>query len=644
MFCTQCGAATSSAMQRCSVCNTPVPTDTNPTASTSEAGLDSSETHLSQPPPGTHSAAGASGIPFLRSGETFANRYTIIRMVGAGGMAAVYQAWDESLSAAVALKLIRLDPTMSAVNVRQLEERFKRELKLARQVTHPNVVRIHDLGEVGGTLYLTMAYVHGADLGKVLQRDGRLPLARALSLARQIVAGLAAAHRAGVVHRDLKPANIMVDADDHAFLTDFGIARSTTALTVNTTPGAIIGTLDYMAPEQARGEPADERTDVYALGLILYELVAGGRPRGAAESGLANLLARLEKGPPPIGTVVSDVPSEVDHIISKCLQASPAARYANADALLVDLETLDAEGRPRLMARRRLPRWQLVVAAAVIGGLLTTGTWWLVSTRVPAPAATRATVSVLIVDFDNRTQEPVFEGSLEQALSIAMEGAPFITAYPRRDAAGLVRELRLGARLDESTGHLVANREGIRVILAGSIERNGVGYRVALRAVDPGRPEPPIAVAEATVSDKSAVLVAIGQVAERIRRALGDTTPSAQQQSETFTAASLDAVKEYTTAQEFSANQKDAEAVEHFHEALRHDPEFARVYVRSRDKPALSRPARGSRKELEGSAQPLRSHEQARTATHLWHLLHRGGARFPQGDRAVRNPGQGISC
>ncbi len=159
-------------MQRCSICNTPVPTDTNPTASTSKAGLDSSETHLSQPPPGTHSAAGMSGIPFLRTGETFANRYRIIRLLGAGGMAAVYQAWDESLSAAVALKLIRVDPTMSAVKVRQLEERFKRELKLARQVTHPNVVRIHDLGEVGSTLYLTMAYVQGADLGRCCSGTG----------------------------------------------------------------------------------------------------------------------------------------------------------------------------------------------------------------------------------------------------------------------------------------------------------------------------------------------------------------------------------------------------------------------------------------------------------------------------------------
>ena len=118
------------------------------------------------------------GVPVLQTGQTFANRYTIIRLLGAGGMAAVYQAWDETLATAVALKLIRVDPTMQPEDIRQLEERFKRELKLARQVTHPNVVRIHDLGEVGRTLYLTMAYVQGSDLSTVLQREGKLPIAR----------------------------------------------------------------------------------------------------------------------------------------------------------------------------------------------------------------------------------------------------------------------------------------------------------------------------------------------------------------------------------------------------------------------------------------------------------------------------------
>jgi serine/threonine-protein kinase len=131
-------------------------------------------------------------------------------------MAAVYQAWDETLGTAVALKLIRVDAGTQQAELRQLEDRFKRELKLARQVTHPNVVRIHDLGEVDSTLYLTMEYVQGADLATLLQREPKLPLPRVLALARQIASGLAAAHRAGIVHRDLKPANVMVDAQDHA--------------------------------------------------------------------------------------------------------------------------------------------------------------------------------------------------------------------------------------------------------------------------------------------------------------------------------------------------------------------------------------------------------------------------------------------
>ena len=289
-------------MDRCVICHTPIPQSVADTAADTGVGTgDTDATRLADPserrvsgtaPPRSTNLRGA---PVLQPGQTFANRYTIIRLLGAGGMAAVYQAWDESLTSAVALKLIRIDPSMEAADIRQLEERFKRELKLARQVTHPNVVRIHDLGEVDGTLYLTMACVQGADLATGL-RQGRLPIARALSLARQIASGLAAAHHAGVVHRDSKPANILVDADDHALLTDFGIARSTSAATVYTMPGSILGTLDYMAPEQARGEPADERTDIYAFGLILYEMLAGGRPRSTKEGGLADLIARLEQG------------------------------------------------------------------------------------------------------------------------------------------------------------------------------------------------------------------------------------------------------------------------------------------------------------------------------------------------------------
>jgi serine/threonine protein kinase len=300
MLCTYCGADTPPALDRCVVCQTPYPPGFAEGATIAGSDADADQTRLAKAGETVAPVTGASipnvgGVPVLQTGQTFANRYTIIRLLGAGGMAAVYQAWDETLATAVALKLIRFDPTMQPEDIRQLEERFKRELKLARQVTHPNVVRIHDLGEVGRTLYLTMAYVQGSDLSTVLQREGKLPVARLLALARQIVSGLGAAHKAGVVHRDLKPANIMVDAEDHALLMDFGIARSTsgdqalvpdvaigharTDMSLQTMPGAIMGTLEYMAPEQARGEPVDQRTDIYAVGLILYELITGVRPR-----------------------------------------------------------------------------------------------------------------------------------------------------------------------------------------------------------------------------------------------------------------------------------------------------------------------------------------------------------------------------
>jgi tetratricopeptide (TPR) repeat protein/tRNA A-37 threonylcarbamoyl transferase component Bud32 len=554
---------------------------------TTAAGLDREFTRLSSSGPASDAPTigvqtgglPSGGVLALPPGHHFGRRYTIIRLLGSGGMAAVYQAWDETLGTAVALKLIRVDAGTPEVELRQLEDRFKRELKLARQVTHPNVVRIHDLGEVDSTLYLTMEYVQGADLAALLQREPKLPLPRVLALARQIASGLGAAHRAGIVHRDLKPANIMVDAQEHALLMDFGIARSTVGVhgaSLHTMPGSLIGTLDYMAPEQARGEPADERTDVYAFGLILYELLAGGRPRSGAEGGLSSLIARLEKGPPPLRSLLPDVPPALERIVNKCLSPSPEARYPSANELVTDLEALDEKGRARVAGRGRFS-WTRTAAIVALGSLLIAGTWWFASRRSP-PAAPppRAALPVLIVDFDNAAAEEVFDGVLEQALSIAMEGAPFITAFPRRDAAALVRELKL-ARLDESSGRLLSISQGIPVILAGRIERVGGGYKVSVRAITADKPEP-LTVAEATAADRTQVLGAVGQVAESLREALGDTPDLDGARAETFTATSLEAVRAYTVAQDLSSSQKDTEAIQKYQEALKHDPEFGRAY------------------------------------------------------------------
>jgi tetratricopeptide (TPR) repeat protein/tRNA A-37 threonylcarbamoyl transferase component Bud32 len=584
MLCGHCGATTSPELDRCAVCHTPVPISVEPREpATTAAGLDRELTRLSaaSQPEAPTIGVPAGGVLALQPGHHFGRRYTIIRLLGSGGMAAVYQAWDETLGTAVALKLIRVDADTPEVELRQLEDRFKRELKLARQVTHPNVVRIHDLGEVESTLYLTMEYVQGADLAALLQREPKLPLPRVLALARQIASGLAAAHRAGIVHRDLKPANIMVDAQEHALLMDFGIARSTVAVhgaSLHTMPGSLIGTLDYMAPEQARGEPADERTDVYAFGLILYELLAGGRPRSTAEGGLSNLIARLEKGPPALRTLLPDLPPAVERIVNKCLSPSREARYPTANELVADLEALDEKGRARLAVRGRPMSWARLAGLVALGSLLIAATWWFASRGAP-PAATvaRAPLPVLIVDFENAAGDDVFDGVLEQALSIAMEGAPFITAFPRRDAAALVRDRNLGSRLDESSGRLLSLSEGIPVVLAGRIERSGGGYKIAVRAISADKPEP-LTVAEASAADKAQVLAAVGQVAERVREALGDTPALDGARAETFTATSLEAVRAYTVAQDLSSSQKDTEAIQKYLEALKHDEQFGRAY------------------------------------------------------------------
>ena len=241
-------------------------------------------------------------------------------------MGAVYQAWDQVLDVAVAVKVIRPETMEDRDAALELERRFKRELLLARQVTHKNVVRIHDLGEIDGIKYITMPYIEGSDLATILKREGRLPLARALTIARQIVAGLASAHEAGIVHRDLKPANIMVGKEDHALIMDFGIARLATAGATAfgaTMAGAVIGTMEYMAPEQARGESVDHRADIYAFGLILYDMLVGRRHAGA-QSAITDLMSRMQQAPASPQSLDPNIPEAVDRIVVRCLQPDPS--------------------------------------------------------------------------------------------------------------------------------------------------------------------------------------------------------------------------------------------------------------------------------------------------------------------------------
>lgn len=257
----------------------------------------------------------------LAPGQLFAARYEVQAPLGRGGMGAVYRVLDRKLDEVVALKVLTLG-TERAV------DRFLREVRLARRVTHPNVARTHDLGEHGGAHFLTMEYVRGKALDRLLEERGRLGPERAVQIAEEIAAGLEAAHGAGVVHRDLKPANVLIGEDGRVVLTDFGIARATLTDARTHDTGALIGTPHYMAPEQVLGHPADARADVYALGLILYELLTGRLPF-EAESPLAVAVMRTHEAPPDPRTFAS-IPDPIAELVLACLARDPDARPSGA--------------------------------------------------------------------------------------------------------------------------------------------------------------------------------------------------------------------------------------------------------------------------------------------------------------------------
>jgi tetratricopeptide (TPR) repeat protein len=519
----------------------------------------------------------------LVPGQQFGTRYRILKTLGTGGMGAVYQAWDDDLGVDVALKVIRADALADPTAVHEVERRFKRELLLARQVTHRNVVRIHDMGDVDGVRYFTMPHIEGEDLAAILRREGRLPIDRVLAIAKQVAAGLAASHQAGVVHRDLKPANVMIDADGTAIIMDFGISRSVVATATATRAGAVMGTLEYMSPEQAQGQPADQRADIYALGLILYDMVGGRWRVSQYETAMSELMARMTKPLPPIGTVAPETPPAVDAIITKCLQIDPAARHQTAADLLKDLESLDGGGhtlRAFAVPEVAASRWRYAtVALAVVAGAALGGAWWLWNRSAPAAMPPHEPVTVLVANFENQAREAVFDGLLEQALSIGIEGASFVTAYPRRDALRAAGQLPGGA-LDLKTAKLISIREGIGVVLGGSIATDGRLYRLRVAAVAPAE-DRTLLDWSTTAGGKDEVLAAVGRMAAKVRRQLGDTTASEDKvrTEETFTARSLDAAKAYVHAQELQWAGKQEEAIAAYKRAIELDPDFGRAFA-----------------------------------------------------------------
>ena len=271
----------------------------------------------------------------LERGTTFARRFEIIEEIGKGGMGTVYKAYDGKIREVVALKLLKPEIASDL----EVVERFRNEIKLARQVSHRHVCRMYDIGEEWLSIYISMEYVAGEDLKSFIRRSGHLNEAKAVGLARQIAEGLAEAHRIGVVHRDLKPQNIMIDRDGNAKIMDFGIARSLHTRGVTGT-GVIIGTPEYMAPEQADGRDVDSRADIYALGAVLYEMVTGRVPF-EGQTPLSIVLKHRSEPPADPQTVNAQISTGLSRIILRCLEKERARRYQSASEVLEDLAAVE---------------------------------------------------------------------------------------------------------------------------------------------------------------------------------------------------------------------------------------------------------------------------------------------------------------
>jgi serine/threonine-protein kinase len=363
-------------------------------------------------------------LPRFSAGDVFADRYVIVEDIGAGGMGEVYKARDRVLGHTVALKLLRPEIAAGGVGV----ERFKREIHLARQVTHGNVCRMHDIGEIDGLRYISMEHVDGQTLHDLIQSMGRLSPRQTVGLARQIALGLEAIHRNGIVHRDLKPTNIMLDRSGRAVLMDFGLALAHDQDKI-TSEGEVLGTLSYLSPEQAHGSAVDARSDLFAFGLILFEMLTGVRPPGDGER--VPLALRKNPACPPPSSLTPEVPKELDAIVLRCLDPSPLRRYSSALELDEALGRVSDFSSSSAMEKTKTPRSgkRVVLGLAAIASAFVAA---LVALKPDTPRA--ASLAILPLSYEGpqdmdylASLVPLFLGD-ELRESRSLEVAPFASS------------------------------------------------------------------------------------------------------------------------------------------------------------------------------------------------------------------------
>ena len=513
-------------------------------------------------------------------------RYEILQMLGEGGMGAVYKAMDRELDRPVALKLIR--PELAANP--SILARFKQELLLAHQVTHKNVIRIYDLGDADGVKFITMEFVEGQDLRALIHERKKFSPEEAMEIIQQVCRALEAAHNVGVIHRDLKPQNIMRDKSGRILVMDFGLARTMEGDGMTQT-GALVGTMEYMSPEQALAKDLDQRSDLFTVGLILYELLTGVTPF-RAESAVASLIKRNSERAIPVSDHDGKIPRSLSNIVSKSLERDPNLRYQTATELLRDLDAWQDNGaaatlgfQPAVEPWGRTIHWPLLTGIAsvlvlAIAGLLLRGKLFGPSTKTPTAPA----VSLAILPFRNASGDPSVDWlgpSLADMLSTDVGQSAHLRAVSPTSLHQIFTDLRISSAtvLDPATIRRVANFSNADRVVWGQYAKFGDQIRIdaTLQDIKNDRSVP----LKIDVQGEKEIPGAVDRMAESIRQKLAlpeNVLKELKASSFQPNSSSVEALRDYNQGIGFQRDGKNLEAQKQLEAATKADPNFALAF------------------------------------------------------------------
>jgi eukaryotic-like serine/threonine-protein kinase len=601
MQCPLCQADNPPTAISCGKCSTPLPLDDRTLGATVTGGT--------APPSATPRGTSAWSVavtpqpdaPYAQGealvGTLLAERYEILELLGQGGMGAVYKAHDTELERLVALKLIRPDLASNP----EILRRFKQELILAREVTHRNVIRIFDLGQTKGFKFITMEFVEGRDLRAILQERGKLPPEEAVRIISQVCRALESAHAAGVVHRDLKPQNIMLDAKDRVYVMDFGIAHSLETPGMTQT-GALMGTPEYMSPEQAKGIKVDPRSDLFSLGIIFYELLTGISPF-KADTALATLLKRTQERPQPPAEVDPTIPKAISDVVMKCLEIDRDQRFSTAREILEDLgqevPTSVRTVAPKLPPVIPTPQakeispfvryrtWIAGVAAVVLLAAIGIAFRGKIFSGLTAKrAAPVEQASLAILPFRNASGDKSLDWlgpSLADMLSTDVGQSSHLRTVSSDRLHQILHDLQISpdATSDATNVRRVTSLANVDTVVSGQFAKFGDQIRIDATLRDLKRDRSVTFKAEA--SGEKDLLPAVDRLAQTIRDNLSlqrNVLDELKAQSFKPSSKSVDAIRLYSEGTDLARQGKNLEALKRFQASIQADPEFALAYAK----------------------------------------------------------------